>query len=477
MMDGWFETILQASTEHSIVGTGLDGTIEIWNEGARRLYGYEAAEVVGKANLDLVYTRPDSAMGKHEQMMQAARETGKWEGRVSRVRRDGSSFIASVAVTARKSESGEVTGYLLISKDVSDEVRLTDALSAAESRFRGLLENAPDAMVVVNDEGAMVLVNSRTETLFGYEREELLGKPVTMLVPRKLDSGAEQAYGVDSTGREFPVEISLSPIETMDGVLLSAAIRDVTERVRFEQVLRDKNDELQRASEAKDKFLASMSHELRTPLNAIIGFTGTLLMRLPGPLTPDQEKQLKTVRSSGRHLLSLINDLLDLAKIESGKVELLAVAVNCDEVLEDIAGTQGPQAELKNLRFTVHSPGPVVIHTDRRALHQILLNLTSNAVKFTEMGSVTLECREVEGGVEFSVSDTGPGISAASMQRLFQPFSQVSPATTRQEGTGLGLHLSRKLAHLLGGEITLESAVGEGSTFRLTLLKEMPDAR
>jgi protein-histidine pros-kinase len=219
-----------------------------------------------------------------------------------------------------------------------------------------------------------------------------------------------------------------------------------------------------------------MSHELRTPLNAIIGFTGLLLMRLPGPLTADQEKQLGMVQSSAQHLLSLINDLLDLAKIDAGKVQMQFMPVPCLPLMEEVGTTLRAAAEAKGLRLEMRLPAAErVVQTDRRAVQQVLLNLTNNAIKFTHAGSVALAMAEAERDgrcmVELSVTDTGVGISAADQERLFEPFTQVGIASGqwRAEGAGLGLHLSRKLAELLGGRIELHSEPGHGSRFALLL--------
>jgi protein-histidine pros-kinase len=359
-----------------------------------------------------------------------------------------------------------------------------------DGKFRGLMESAPDAMVLLDGGFHILLANGQTEELFGYTRDELIGRDVDMLVPERYRGnhpgqrasffrdpqvramGAElELWGLRRDGVEVPVEISLNPLESE---LSIAAIRDVTERKRFELKLRETNLQLEAASQAKDRFLASMSHELRTPLNAVLGFTGTVLMGLSGPLTAEQRKQLNTVQANGRQLLSLINDLLDLAKIESGNVELEFEPVNCCELMEEIVSSLQPVADAKGIGLEMNVPGEAVtVQTDRRSLSQILINFTNNAIKFTDEGSVRVElASEVNGNsvTRFCVIDTGVGIKTEDRKKLFAAFQQVeSSATRRYEGTGLGLYVSQKLAELIGAKIDFESDYGTGSTFVLEL--------
>jgi protein-histidine pros-kinase len=357
-----------------------------------------------------------------------------------------------------------------------------------------LLEYAPDATVIVDGDGIIRLVNAQTERLFGYYREEMLGEPVELLIPSRFhrrhvaertDYSADprvrpmgrglELFGLRKDGSEFPVEISLSPVVTREGTLIAGSIRDVTERKAFEEQLQELNAELELAINAKDQFLASMSHELRTPLNAIVGFTGALLMKLPGPLIPEQERQLRIIQWSARHLLSLINDILDLAKVKSGKREVTFEHIPVSEVVGDVAASLAAAAEEKGLAFSNFvAMDAEYVTTDRRALRQILLNLTDNAIKYTERGSVRIEVHkrydDGRDALAVSVSDTGIGIKAEDMKRLFGAFEQLDPTTTRSfAGTGLGLHLSYTLATMLGGELSVTSEHGAGSTFTLTL--------
>ncbi|HEY2630024.1 MAG TPA: ATP-binding protein, partial [Usitatibacter sp.] len=318
------------------------------------------------------------------------------------------------------------------------------------------------------------------------------GPPGVVIVRDDSGRNVVAAYGpIGGVGLGIVVKVETSEIfhamreelETVIGLLallvaagtllLRAQVRPLATRLVDAQAEALKRSAaLVDAVEAKDRFLATMSHELRTPLYAIIGFTGMLLLKLPGPLNPEQARQLGTVQSSARYLLTLINDMLDLAKIEAGKLDLDVEACACEEVVHEVAASLRPLANSKGLPIEVVVPsGSTVVQTDRRVVKQILLNLVGNAIKFTDAGHVGIRLERGDASeVRFAVGDTGPGIAAGDQGRLFSAFTQLDGTTRRRhEGTGLGLHLSRKLAEALGGRITLRSTVGAGSEFTLVL--------
>jgi PAS domain S-box-containing protein len=489
LVESKFRDLLE-STPDAIVMVNVTGRVVLINSQAENLFGYRRAEMMGQPVEMLLPQRFHAAHHGHRGQFFAQPRTRTMGAGLELygLRKNGEEFPVEISLSTLSTEEGPMVMSAV--RDLTDRKK-------ADQKFRSLLESAPDAMVIIGHDGKIELVNSQTEKLFGYQREELLGQPVEILVPERFHAkhpghrtsffaqprARSMGVGLELNARrrdgsEFPVEISLSPLDTSEGLFVSSAIRDVTDRKHFENALRQKNVELANANKAKDNFLANMSHELRTPLNAIIGFAGTLLMRLPGPLTSDQEKQLKTLQASARHLLALINDLLDVARIEAGKIELHFELVDCRSVIQEVVAALSPEAIRKELEFQAILPAiDLVLRTDRRALSQIVLNLANNALKFTDRGSVCIEvsrCSMIgRKSVEISIKDTGKGIRPEDQSRLFEPFTQVDISKTKiREGTGLGLHLSRKLAELLGGQITFQSEYGKGSTFTLALFAD-----
>jgi PAS domain S-box-containing protein len=375
-------------------------------------------------------------------------------------------------------------------------------------RFRDLLEAAPNAIFEVDRDGTIVLLNATAEKMFGYQREELLGQLIEVVVPESLRQRHHEhreRYAQHPTtrpmgiglelfarrkdGSEFPVEISLSPLRSGDGSRVMAIVRDITDRKEAEaridalnrqfrselaatnQQLEARNRELERANRLKSEFLASMSHELRTPLHTIIGFADLLAEQLKGPLNPDQKRFVEHIQRDSRHLLELINDILDLSKIEAGRLDLRPEPFNAAHAIAETLAGMKPSAKNKHIQVVEDFDPNLQITADPVRFKEIISNLVSNAIKFTPGGGkIIVECRERSGAALFAVTDTGIGIPAEEQQAIFDKFYQLG-STTRgiREGTGLGLAITKRLVEMHGGTISVKSTPGEGSRFEFTL--------
>ncbi len=463
-----------------------DDTIRYWNPAAEALFGFSAAEALGRRWCELVVPEDGHAAALQGRAQQPA---GAPVASRAALRRHRDGHMLYVDELSRSfGGGGAPLRFLISSRDVT-ALTIERDTALLEERYRDLLESLPDAVVVINEIGRVVLVNEQAQTLFGSTRARLIGSSVDALLPERFaapHAGHRMRYqrqpqvrrmgvglalfALREGGEEFPVEISLSPLRVGSRHFVVSAIRDITLQKAAERELQEKNEALHAAHQAKDRFLATMSHELRTPLNAILGFTGILLMRLPGALNAEQQRQLSIVKSSGEHLLALINDLLDLAKIQSGTFTLLPEETEIGALLREVRETLQPLAERKGLALTMQRPlQPVVRRVDRRALRQVLVNLTHNAIKFTESGEVGLSLEADDEQLSISVSDTGIGIAAEDLPRLFTSFTQVGDPRRRPEGAGLGLHLCARLAALMGGRVEVQSTPGVGSRFTLRL--------
>jgi PAS domain S-box-containing protein len=385
----------------------------------------------------------------------------------------------------------------------------------AESRFRNLLEAAPDAIVEVDDDGKIMLLNKAAEDMFGYSRVELMGQPIEVLVPEAM-RGAHRRYRTAysahpltrpmGTGLElkaqrkdgtlFPVEISLSPNRTEESSRVIALVRNISERKAAEderkqaedkiraireeytaelaaqnEQLELRNREVEKANRLKSEFLASMSHELRTPLHTIIGFSELVLEETEGPLDPKYKRFMGHILQDSRHLLELINEILDLSKIEAGQLKLQVDSFDFHECVSEVVAGVWQQAEAKNISLQNQNRFRDSLKADRLRVKEILYNLLSNAIKFTPVGgSVWIESSARDGRLQVTVGDTGIGIAQHEQAAIFENFYQVGDTTRGvREGTGLGLPITKKLVELHGGRIWLESQPGSGSRFSFVL--------
>lgn len=367
-----------------------------------------------------------------------------------------------------------------------------------DTRYRELFEVSPDAILEVDQEGAILLVNEEAERLFGWHREELIGRRVEELLPvwfrekhlthrgyyhdhpmkRPMGSGLD-LWARKADGTEIPVDIKLSPIQTNDGLRIMCVVRDITDRRRgqaqinsLNENLEQRNREVERANQLKSEFLASMSHELRTPLNAIIGFSDLLQEQSAGEVNVTQQRYLNHISHGARRLLTLINDILNLSKIEAGRMDLRLETLHLPDEIEEVFTAVRPLAAAKGQHLDILVSSGLEVYADKSRFKQILENLLGNAIKFTPAGGrITVEAHAVGDLLRLTVRDTGIGVPAEEIETIFETFHQAA-ATTKgiREGTGLGLAITKRLVELHRGNIWVESELGQGSLFSV----EMP---
>jgi protein-histidine pros-kinase len=482
--DVFVEALLRFASDGIAVSERESGRFVVVSDSYCALTGYGRDELVGRTSVEL------GLVADHEVRSQALGGADDEPAGVCELgirRKDGEVRLFEFSVQLLPG------GLMLtISRDATEPRRVEAQLRDSEEGFRLLAEDSTDVITRVSTQSIMRYVSPASRELYGYDPEEMVGHSAWDYIhPEDHDmvrqAGAavrvpgSHALAVEYRARhrdgsyvwvESKVRTLWDPM-TGEAAGFHNTTRDISARKQTEAEILHAKEEAEEASRAKTDFLAGTSHELRTPLNAILGFTGVLLMGLPGPLNDEQTKQLRAVQHGGRHLLSLINDLLDLARIESGKIELHPETFDCHALLEEVAAGLRPLADEKDLKLEVAAvPAAIELFCDRRAVSQILINLTNNAIKFTDQGSVRLQLSQhidrERSLTRFAVIDTGPGIALEDQARLFTAFERIASADARQiEGAGLGLHISRALADAIDGSITFESATGEGSTFAL----------
>ncbi len=516
------------SSQDAIIGKSLGGIIESWNPGAEKIYGYPAAEMIGQPITRIVPPELHQEAAAHLEKVGRGERIPPVETR--RLRRDRGLLDVSLTISPIKDAAGRIVGASHVAHDITLEKRTELALRASEVRHRRLFETSRNGILFLDAITGMVIdVNPFLTALSGFSHAQFLEKPVWELgffgaalasesqfaVIREKEQVLYENLSLETReGARIEVELLINVYLVNRAKVIHCIVRDVTAHRQaeaavqqlhqdLEQRVADRTAELAAANHAlqtfsaavardlcvaeaadriKSAFLATMSHELRTPLNSILGFTGIVLGGLAGPLNAEQTKQLGMVRGSARHLLELINDVLDLSKIEAGQLTVHCETFNLRAALERVTASIRPLADKKGLALSIDvSPVPAEFYSDRRRVEQILLNLLSNAVKFTEHGGVTLTTRSVAdfqpwpdavpcAALCIEVSDTGVGIRSDDLATLFQPFRQIdSGLARRSEGTGLGLAISRRLASLLDGQITAVSEWSKGSTFTFSL--------
>ena len=503
---GALQSAIYNSANFSSIATDAKGVIQIFNVGAERMLGYTAAEVMNKITpADISDPQEVIARAKALSLELGTSITPGFEALVFKasrgiediyeltyIRKDGSRFPAVVSVTALRDAQDAIIGYLLISTDntarqqvEAEKKKLDQRLHDQQFYTRSLIESNIDAIITADPYGFITDANKQMEALTGRTRDELIGAQFKCFFtdPQRAEAGIKlvlsekkvtdyELTAVASDGKETVVSYNATTFYDRERKLrgVFAAARDVTERKRVEAELKQAKAVAESASRTKSDFLASMSHEIRTPMNAIMGIADLLAKT---PLSPEQDKYVQIFRRAGDNLLNLINDILDLSKVEASQLELERTGFSLNDLLGKVTEMVVVRAHEKELALTCEvAPNvPTSLVGDPARLQQVLLNLIGNAIKFTEVGEVSLRVTldgdsSVPTALRFTISDSGVGIPSAKLARVFERFTQADSSTTRRfGGSGLGLTISKRLVELMGGRIWVESAVEEGSVF------------
>ncbi len=490
---GLYRLLVESVQDYAIYVLDPTGHVVSWNPGAERIKGYTRDEIVGR-HFSVFFPPQDVAAGKPAWELEVAARDGRVEDEGWRLRKDGSRLWANVVITALRDASGELVGFAKVTRDLTQRRAAEEVLRESEERFRLLVHSVRDYAIFMLDPGGHIASwNEGAQRIKQYAAHEILGRHFsTFYTPEDLAAG-KPAWELETAIRDGRVEdegwrVRRDGTRFWANVVITALFDPRRELVGFAKVTRDLTErreaearaleaarrlaDVEAANRTKSEFLAAMSHELRTPLNAIGGYADLIAMGLRGPVTPDQKADLEKIQRSQRHLLQIINDLLNFSRIEAGQMEYDTARVPLRGSVGGVIAMLEPQARAKDVALAaLPCPAGLCAWADPVKVEQIVLNLCSNAVKFTEAGGrVEVGCAADGARVAVTVRDTGPGIPDDQTDRIFEPFVQLGRGlTTQHEGTGLGLAISRDLARAMGGDLTVRSRVGEGSAFTLTL--------
>jgi PAS domain S-box-containing protein len=473
----WSKLILDEAPD-ALVLVGEDNTVEYWNGGAAKTYGFTSGEALGRSLLELIV--PGESVEETRGIFDSARKAGPITFECMRRRKDGSLLFVTTSAKLIQDGPSSRQALLLVQKDVTQLKVLRDA-KMLEANYRDVLNFTPDAIVILNVTGRIVLVNAPAEKLFGFSREELIGQTIEILLPERYRGGhvthrtqyfsqphtrpmghGLELFGLRADGREFPVEISLSPLQTNEGTLVMSAIRDITERKRFQESLAERTLELEALNQELEAFSATMSHDLRAPLRYVTGYAGLLKENAWSNLDDKGRHYLEVICGSVDQMSQLMEDLLEFSR--SGRTEMIKTQVALEPLVREIIEELAEASKGRVVQWQIGSLPE--ISGDRVMLKQIFSDLLANALKYTRprrVAEIQIGCQAAQKELVFHIRDNGVGFDPAFVHKLFGVFQRLH-TTQEFEGTGLGLANVRRFVHRHGGRTWAEGAVDKGAT-------------